>query len=340
MSVRRLPTGSVVYGRLPQGCRLCQEGLKTVIFLTGLCPLSCFYCPLSSERKNRDRIFINEFESNERDLARRTVFEVLRSAAKGASLTGGEPLVKMDRALRIIQHLKEVFGEDFHIHLYTSGVLLTQVGLEKLVDAGLDELRIHAPLKILEEKIRLAAEFRDKLSIGLEYPALPGGEATLIEIAELAEKYELSFINLNELEFTETNNSSLLLRGYKMNSDYRSAYGSRGTALKVIRYARAKNLNLTVHFCPVAVKDYQQTGLRYFRTGNMIARPYQFLTDDGTTLEIVYQELTQEAQEKAAIYPRGLLHPLLLDYVKKGRLVERSPLLNWLSIEETPVGQE
>lgn len=337
MRIHRYTTGSIVYGKLPRGCRLCQEGLKTVIFLTGQCPLHCFYCPLSTERKNRDVIYVNEVSVREDSLRRTATIEIIRSASRGASLTGGEPLVKIDRALTLISHLKQVFGEDFHIHLYTSGVPLTRTVLEKLVDAGLDELRIHAPTTILEEKLRLAFDYRDKLALGLEYPALPGDTEDLYRLAELADKYEFSFINLNELEFTETNSPSLLLRGYKMRRDYRSASDSKATALEVMRIAEEKKLNVSIHFCPVKVKDYQQTGLRYYRAGNLIARPYQLLTDDGTTLEVRYTKLKSRTQQTAELYPPGVVHLFLADVVEEGRIIERSPLLNWLSIEETPI---
>jgi len=339
MRIRRLRSGSVVYGELPEGCKLCQEGLKTVVFLTGVCPLRCFYCPLSTERKNRDVVYVNEVQTGEDALEKTLRAEVLRSASRGASLTGGEPLSRLRRAVSVIKYLKSVFGAGFHVHLYTSGVLLTRENLRSLVDAGLDELRIHAPLEVLEEKIKLAKEYADQLDLGLEYPALPGGDESLLKVVDLAEKHELQFVNLNELEFTETNYSSLLLRGFRMLKDYRSAEGSSATALKVIAAVEEKGYSVTVHFCPVAVKDYQQTGLRYYRTATMIARPYQLVTDEGTTLEVEYHELKPGFSEIASLYPRGVLHFFLGDLVNRGKVIERSPLLNGMIIEETPLGK-
>ena len=42
---------------LSLACKMCAEGSKMVILITGLCPADCFYCPLSSEKTGRDRIF-------------------------------------------------------------------------------------------------------------------------------------------------------------------------------------------------------------------------------------------------------------------------------------------
>ena len=40
--------------------------------------------------------------------------------ATGAGITGGDPLMAKDRTLEGIKRLKEEFGSQFHIHMYTS----------------------------------------------------------------------------------------------------------------------------------------------------------------------------------------------------------------------------
>ena len=48
------------YNYLSQGCRMCYEGAKMVLFVTGICGKNCFYCPVSNERREKDVIFANE----------------------------------------------------------------------------------------------------------------------------------------------------------------------------------------------------------------------------------------------------------------------------------------
>ncbi|OYT30335.1 MAG: radical SAM protein [Thermofilum sp. ex4484_82] len=273
--VRVLPTGSIVLGKLPPGCSLCQRGRKSIIFITGLCLRKCFYCPLSLNRR-KDVFFVNEKQLKKYD-RKQMLAEILLSDSHGAGITGGDPLVKIDVTLSIINYLKEVFS-NFHIHLYTSGVTLTKGIVSKLDRAGLDELRIH-PSRRYWNKIKLALE-NSSMRVGAEIPVLPGAEEEIIKFAKYLDSIEADFLNLNELEFSETNAIALLQRGYKMREDYITAKGSRETAINVIEWA-TENLSLSIHFCPAVVKDRYQTSLRLYRRAVSIAKNYQEITDEG-----------------------------------------------------------
>ncbi len=66
--------------------------------------------------------------------------------ALGTGITGGEPLLRLDYVLECIRALKSEFGPEHHIHLY-SGILPEKGVLEKLKQAGLDEIRFHPPVR-------------------------------------------------------------------------------------------------------------------------------------------------------------------------------------------------
>ncbi len=297
--MKTLATGSIVKGELPRGCELCQRGRKSVVFITGLCPRRCFYCPLSEERR-RDVFYVNEkllAKVEEREL----ISEVLKSDSLGAGITGGDPLVKLDRTLYVIKTLKEYFP-DMHIHLYTTGITLTKTVLSKLEKAGLDELRIH-PTPQHWRKIELALK-ESSMDVGAEIPALPGAEEEIKKFAEYLDRIEASFLNINELEFSETNALALLQRGYQINEDYITARGSRETALKVLEWA-VSNLNLNMHFCPAIVKDRYQTSLRLYRKAVATAKNYQQVTDEGLLKYV--EVITQKPDKLKQLIPRPLL---------------------------------
>ena len=47
-------------GNLCRGCTECVKGKKLVLYVTGLCHRSCYFCPLSDRRKGKDIIWANE----------------------------------------------------------------------------------------------------------------------------------------------------------------------------------------------------------------------------------------------------------------------------------------
>ena len=113
-----------------------------VLLVTGLCPSDCFYCPLSFEKRNKDRIFADEWELNDEEDTEKLFLEANYIESKGAGITGGDPLVVWGRTQRYIEFLKDKFGSNYHIHLYTSGIK-NHEHIKDLVSAGLDEIRFH-----------------------------------------------------------------------------------------------------------------------------------------------------------------------------------------------------
>ena len=111
-----------------------------VLFITGLCPRTCWYCPLSSTRKDHDVTYANERIVSSPEQAIETA---LLMSALGTGVTGGEPLIRLDRVLDYCTRIKEELGEKHHIHLYTGfapdrDALISMRGL-------VDELRMHPP---------------------------------------------------------------------------------------------------------------------------------------------------------------------------------------------------
>ncbi|MCD6428365.1 MAG: radical SAM protein [Desulfurococcales archaeon] len=198
-------------GELPKGCKLCMEGLKSVLFVTGLCSERCFYCPISPGRRGRDVVFINDVRVS--DIEKDVVCEVVASGSKGVGITGGDPLIRLDRTIKIIKNLKDFFGSSFHIHLYTAGTLLKDEAMSKLVNAGLDEIRIHVINDGSWRAVKLAVDY--PVSVGIENPVIPGSMTELKNLILKAYSIGVGFVNLNELEFSEGNYVNLRLRGIR-----------------------------------------------------------------------------------------------------------------------------
>lgn len=306
-------------GDLPKGCKQCVLGKKTVIFITGICPRNCFYCPISSSRKNTDVIFINEVPlESETDF--NTIFEESESHnSTGAGITGGDPLSKLNRTVKFIEKLKEHFGKDYHIHLYTSLDLVNHESLKKLYDAGLDEIRFHLDLysKKLWDKLSLAKEF--SWDIGVEIPVVPDTEKKTKDLIDFIND-KVMFLNLNELEFSETNESELVFRGYDVKNNYSYAVKrSSDTALRLMKYVEKKKYNLRVHFCTAQLKDGVQLLNRMRLKAENLKLDTDIKTKSGTLIRgcIFLKELSPKKLKTTEIL--GNQDPKIIEQLKDAK---------------------
>jgi len=266
---------------LCNGCKLCVKGKKSVVFITGLCPRSCAYCPLSDEKYKKDVIYCNERKIDE---LREIIEEVKISRSTGTGITGGDPLAKLERTVKVIKMLKKEFGEKFHIHLYTSPNLVSEDKLKKLYDSGLDEIRFHPEIddNKMWKRVKLAKNFKWK--VGIEIPAIP---EKFDEISKLIEYFKfVDFINLNELEMSD---GSAYKQEGKCKDDLSYAVkGSKELALKLMKKSR-----LRIHFCTSKLKDKVQLANRLKIRAKSIARELDYVDSEGL---ITYGEI--EGSEK------------------------------------------
>ncbi|NJL43983.1 MAG: radical SAM protein [Nitrosarchaeum sp.] len=254
------------------GCHLCARGLKSVLLITGKCPRHCSYCPLSENKYGQDVTFINEWQTSSYEDIKH---EIELCQSKGIGITGGDPLLVLDRTCSIIKALKKDFGAAFHIHLYTSLNLFVPKLLTPLHEAGLDEIRVHPDLDntALWERIKNGKQY--SWSFGMEIPCIPGKEAQTRALLTYA-KDLVDFTNLNELEFTETNAEELHNQGLQIRDDMLfSAAGSSELAKQLMQeFPR-------IHFCTARFKDAIQMKERILLRAKSIARPFDIITEEG-----------------------------------------------------------
>ncbi|HJJ54494.1 MAG TPA: radical SAM protein [Methanocorpusculum sp.] len=258
---------------LSQGCRLCYEGAKLVLFITGRCPRTCWYCPLSEERKDQDVIFANDRKITTPEEA---IEEAEIMDALGTGVTGGEPLFEIERVVEFCTVLKKHFGKEHHIHLYT-GEAPSEEQIAMLAPC-IDELRMHPPhedwAKIMDSPYVQSIEIAKKmgLDVGIEVPSLQG----LRYFFPLLDK--LDFFNINQLEWGDANADAMRLRKLEpINPLCNAIKGST-------KWAGEINGHPKVHYCTSVFKDSVQLRERLKRIARNSARPFDMITDDGTIM--------------------------------------------------------
>ncbi len=378
--------------KLPVGCQYCIRGEKLVLFVTGICGENCFYCPVSDARKEKDVIYANEKKITSIEEA---IKEAYLCGSKGVGVTGGNPLLRIERTCSYIKALKNEFGQEFHAHLYTTPTHLDKNKLKMLKKAGLDEIRLH-PTKLFNEFKRAdnasininnnyfdtnnmnfknyMDDFINKLKlcgnyikdVGVEIPAIPNYEKEIIYLANELNKINVKFLNINELEYSETNYANLRRKGLYEKNDFSSEIsGSEETAYNVIKhFYKTSNNNvgkIIIHYCPSTLKDGIQMKNRLINRANNIAKTYEVITEEGLllrgiisfenmddikdVLEILnYNEIPYEIVSNNLYLNCDILEELIeelkninYDIKFSAYISERYPTSDGLEVERTPL---
>ncbi len=256
-----------------------------VLFVTGICRFRCFYCPVSPVRNQKDVVFANE----RRVLSDQDVLDEARAiGAGGTGITGGDPLGYVDRVEHFVRLLKREFGPDHNIHLYTHEP--NPEKLARLARAGLDEFRLHIPHYLWGPLASSGGAYRTVLEEapswgirrGVEIPVLPDKEAELRRLLLALDRIGVDFVNLNELEFSETNETSLHDRGYRL--DPRNGWGVLGSRAVAERVVREMRLGVPLHYCSSRFKDGVQLRQRLLRRAERTAPPFAGRRPEGTVV--------------------------------------------------------
>ena len=184
------------------------------------------------------------------------------------------------QTLGYVKLLKETFGENFHLHLYTSGYDVSFSKLKKLQATGLDEIRFHITAANAWETLEKALEL--DWDVGIEVPVIPEQETILKEMLLKAEELGVKFVNLNEFEVSERNEAIVYRKGYHLKKNAPTAIdGSEETALRILEFARKKVRNISIHYCSAATKNRYQLQNRWKRRARSIKEPYEKVDENG-----------------------------------------------------------
>jgi pyruvate formate-lyase activating enzyme-like uncharacterized protein len=164
------------------------------------------------------------------------------------------------------------------------------------------------------------------MDVGIEVPALPDLSAQLERLVGDVIKMGIGFINLNELEFSETNWEMMSARRYELKDDLSSAIlNSDKVAKKIMK--RFPNTN--IHFCSSSFKDSVQLRKRLIRMAEKNAKEYDVVTEDGTVMKgIIYADNLDTA---ADLLRREYDVPDVLMFIDRSR--NRMEIAPWI-VEE------
>ncbi|MEK7528707.1 MAG: radical SAM protein [Patescibacteria group bacterium] len=238
-------------GDIPLGCDLCIQGRKAQVNITFLCNKSCPLCPVPGEKRDKDFLEFKgkRFSESDFEAFLSEMSKSLPPDTAGVAISGGEPFLVFERVMRTIEFFKTRFGKNFHVHLYTNGTKITDEKIQKLADAGLDELRVDSLNIHVFEKLAQAP-----FSVVCEVPCIPTERHydVICRLIDRMNELRLKRLNLNELEVTEENADAIRKLGVTIGENI--VPESREMARRIITYA-GKYPGFNVFFCSYEIAD-------------------------------------------------------------------------------------
>lgn len=265
---------------IPEGCKRCIQGKKLVLFVTGKCSTNCSYCPLSELRKNTSSVWANERKCKN---IKEIIHEAKESKATGAGITGGDPLLVLQKTLTYAKALKQKFGKKFHIHIYLSTKLLNESKIKSL-SKYIDEIRFHPENLTLPEKhkqdiekISLAEKYFPRKNIGIEIPVFPDKKYETLQFMQSV-KQHIGFLNLNELEIGDSN-FSFINKKYPLDKSGYTIKNSIKIGKEILEKLRREKIK--VHLCTAETKNWHQYKNRLLQHETL---PFGKKTSEGTVI--------------------------------------------------------
>ena len=212
--------------------------------------------------------------------------------------------------------MKKEFGKKFHIHIYLSTKLVDKNKLTKLAKY-IDEVRFH-PLFLINKseldndikKIKLGEKIFGKRNNGVEMPMIPEKKEEILNFL-FKVKDNISFVNLNEFELSETN-FDILTKKYPLKEGGYIVNGSLEAGKWVLTQLQKKKIKLNAHVCTAELKNSVQFVNRLKRHDIL---PGGRKTQDGTVIYLAVYAKNKKEWAKMKKEIKGFVDP------KKKRII-------------------
>lgn len=290
-------------GALSPGCQRCGDGEWSCLFLHTLCNGSCFFCPGYGDIPNTppqaERIV---FSSPENYAGYLEQFKF-----RGASFSGGEPFLKVDRMVSFIKAIRERLGDSVYLWAYTNGKPVTLAKLKEVARAGLDEVRFNiVDSEYNLEKIRAAIGVLSRVTV--EIPAIPEDQETLRRCLGDMKTIGVDHLNLHQLMIAGSNTLALQSRGYTfLRSEVPSVLESELSALETLRFATDNCPELAINYCSLIYKIRWQNRVEDLRAGSLMMQPGDTLTERGMIRRINTTNTEAGSQHSTVTYYRTVV---------------------------------
>lgn len=207
-----------------------------------------------------------------------------RFGFKGVGFSGGETLLAFDKLMWYIEKVKQWFGSEMYVWIYTNGDLVDETKLAGLRDAGLDEIRFNISVRRYDLK-RVALARKYTVTVTVEIPAIPEDFERVKKCLVEMQKIGVDYLNLHQLNATKYNFQKLARRKYTFIPaaafQEHPVVESEITALKLIKFAVDNDINLSINYCSHVYKARFQNLARRVRAAKLAKHDFEQMTSTG-----------------------------------------------------------
>ena len=307
---------------LSPGCRICVKGSWSCLFINGKCNGKCFYCPTSQNEVGQPTTNTVSFSDSKDYVAYLRLFDF-----EGASISGGEPLLTLDKSAGFIRAIKRHFGEKIHVWLYTNGILADSEVMKRLADAGLDEIRFDIgatgySIRQLKHAVGVIP------TVTVEIPAIPEERERMEGLLSVLYDCGVQHLNLHQLRLTPYNFEKLVSRGYRfLHGKKVTVLDSEMTALELLLYKERNNIKLPINYCSFPYKNRFQTLAARLRNAPFIKKDYESLTENGFIRTLILSGNQEILAQLLTIFDQSGYNHLLWNLSSPEKLHIHSDLL-------------
>ncbi len=240
--------------RLPPGCRPCLAGKGTNLYVTGLCTRDCFFC--FNQKPRKDETVVHGIPV---DTPGEAVDIVARYDLRSVGLSGGEPLMRPERTLALLDALKAM-PQPPRVDLYTNGDRADDGLLLRLRRAGLDAIRFDLTARGYDlEPVRRARRIFKEVAV--EIPIVPEHQERLEKMVLDLDALGVPFLNIHELFLCAENRERVVADGQvPLKSEsrhllWRPTADSGVAALDLLLFALQRARTLSVYYCSCGTQE-------------------------------------------------------------------------------------
>lgn len=262
-------------GPLSPGCVICGEGYWSCMFINGLCTANCFYCPQDRKIKKEKSPSAEIIFDDPEDYAA----YLKKFNFKGVGFSGGETLLVFKRLLTFIKKIREKLGKDIYLWIYTNGDLVNEDKLIRLKKSGLAEIRFNISASNYDLRpVELAANIINTVTV--EIPSIPEDYEIVKGSLAKMQRTGVKYLNLHQLNTTPYNYKNFIDRGYTfLHQPGVSIFESEISALKLIKYALDKRIDLPINYCSSIYKNRFQGMGKRGRKAPLVKEGFEELTN-------------------------------------------------------------